>query len=300
MGVGLLFAVLTGLCWAVLAIILKYALQFASSGTIVWMRMVWAFLLLLLFFAYARRASLRKVFLKAPWLLILGGLLLSVNYFAYMHGLELTSAANAQIMIQIGPLTYLFLGVFYFKEKLRWQQWIGIIIAVTGFSFFYWDQLIGAFKDPNRYAIGNLWILLGAVTWAGFAAIQKHFFTKGWSPAEQNLLVYGLATLALLPMVTPSELPPLDTVQWAVLGLLGLNTLVAYGAFAEANQRAPASYVSLIITCNPLLTIFLLKLLEHFGSTLVEPEPIAARGYLGAFLVVSGVGLAVSMRARLK
>lgn len=299
MGVGLLFAVVTGLCWAVLAIILKYALHFSSSGTIVWMRMVWAFIILALFFAFFKRDRLIK-FVKTPWPLILGGLLLSVNYFAYMHGLELTSASNAQIMIQIGPLSYLFMGVFYFKESLRWQQWIGIAIAFIGCALFYWDQLVSALADPERYAIGNLWILLGALTWAGFAAIQKHYFTKGWTPAEQNLISYGLATLALFPMVTVSELPPLTMSQWFIMFLLGLNTLVAYGAFAEANQRAPASYVSLIITCNPLLTILLLKVMEHLGSTLVEPEPIAAQGYLGAFLVVSGVGLAVSMRARLK
>ncbi len=297
MGVGLLLAALTGICWAVLAIGLKYSLHFASAGTIVWMRMVWAFVMLAIFVTVRKPSQIKKILTQAPLLLIFGGLMLSANYFAYMTGLEMTSAANAQIMIQLGPLSYLLIGVFYFKEHLRWQQWLGIGLALLGFSLFYWDQLDAAFKDPHRYLVGNLFIFTGALTWAGFAAIQKHFFTKGWTPQEQNLLVYGLATLVLFPMVKLNELPPLDGMQWFIMFLLGLNTLVAYGAFAEANHRAPASYVSLIITCNPLLTIFILKVMEHFGSTLVTPEPISARGYIGAFCVVCGVGLAVSMRA---
>src|SRR5690606_25659913 len=105
--------------------------------------------------------------------IVIAGLFLAANYFSYMRGLELTTASNAQIMIQLGPLALLFVGVFYFKESMRLYQWIGVGIASVGFLMFYWDQLLISMED--RYSLGNSWIIIGAFTWAVFAAIQKYY-----------------------------------------------------------------------------------------------------------------------------
>jgi drug/metabolite transporter (DMT)-like permease len=281
-----------------LAIGLKYALHFTSTGTIVWVRMVFAFFMLLAYLAWRSPSKVKTVFKNPPTIILMAGLLLAFNYFGYMRGLELTTASNAQIMIQLGPLALLFIGVFYFKERLRLVQWLGIIVAGVGFVFYNWDQMIVSLKNVDQYILGNIWIFWAGLTWALFAAFQKVQFKKGWSPQMINLLVYFICLLALFPTATVSELYNLDLWQWFILFLLGLNTLVAYGAFAEAMNLIPASYVSLIVAVNPLLTIFLVGLFDHFGLTFISPEPIHWRGYLGAALVVVGVGIAVSLRAR--
>ncbi|MEK6556161.1 MAG: EamA family transporter, partial [Bdellovibrionota bacterium] len=147
--------------------------------------------------------------------------------------------------------------------------------------------------------MGNAWLLVGGFVWAVFAAFQKRLIQKhGWKPQELNLIIYALSTVLLAPMANFSELLEFNAYQMFILFLLGLNTLLAYGAFAEANKLAPASYVSLIISCNPLLTIAILKILENMGSNIVSPEPILWRGYLGAALVVAGVSIAVSFKKK--
>ena len=50
-GKGLLLAGITALCWSVLAIGLKQALLFTSSGNIVALRMMISFAFLLIYFA---------------------------------------------------------------------------------------------------------------------------------------------------------------------------------------------------------------------------------------------------------
>ncbi len=295
---GVLFAALTGVCWALLAIGLKYALHFTSTGTIVWVRMVVAFGCLLVYYSIQKPQTIKTVFISPPFGVLAAGLLLAFNYFAYMKGLELTTASNAQVMIQLGPLTLLLVGVMYFKESIRFVQWAGVALAVVGFLFFNWDQILVAMDKSDIYIRGNIWIVFAGVTWAAFATFQKLQMQKGWTPQMINLLVYGVCCLALYPTAELAELAPLNLWQWTVLFLLGLNTLVAYGAFAEAMERIPASYVSLIITINPILTIATMALFAELGISFISPEPLMWRGYLGAGLVILGVAVAVSLRSR--
>ena len=75
--------------------------------------------------------------------------------------------------------------------------------------------------------------------------------------------------------------------------LLGLNTVLAYGALAEAIRLAPASHVSLIITLNPLITILMLQIMDWLQVDWVSPEPISLYGALGAIAVVTGVAVTI-------
>jgi RarD protein len=287
----------------VLAIILKYALHFASAGTIVFVRMTVASLVLIAYYLVRNPKTLNKVFFPPHLPLVLAALLLSTNYYGYMKGLELTSASNAQIMIQVGPLVLVFIGVHYFKETMRLAQWIGVAIAALGFVLFNWDQMTVSLENVNAYLHGNGWIMVAAIAWAFYAALQKAQYKK-WTPQETNLLIFTVCALALSPLATFSEITltgpnTFSLWQWSVLIILGLNTVVAYGSFAAAMQKIPASYVSLIITLNPLLTLLLVGIIGSFGLTFIKPEPILWHGYLGAALVVIGVATAVSLRKRI-
>jgi drug/metabolite transporter (DMT)-like permease len=292
---GLLMAMTTGVCWATLAIALRQAMHFASTGTIVWFRMIVAFLILAVYYGI-RDFRLLKLFWTRP-LILIAGLNLSINYFAYMRGLELTSASNAQIMIQLGPLALLFVGVLYFKEHPAWSQVAGVVVAFAGFSLFFWDQIIQSFAHKSDYIIGNLWILLASVTWAIFASLQKGL--KGnWTTQQFNMVIYGICTFALWPTAHLTELGNWSLPVWILMLACGLNTLLAYGAFAEALKLIPASHVSLIISVNPLLTILLVTLLSTLNLSWISTEPIGWRGLIGALLVVTGISLAVFVKPR--
>lgn len=270
--------------------------------------MFFAFVMLFAILFIKKPSSIWTIFKKSRWIVLWSGLFLAVNYFAYMKGLEMTSASNAQIMIQTGPIVFLLMGVWFFDEILVFKQWVGVAIAIAGLALFNWDQLrvaaqnlsaIGSSDQAHQYLVGNAWIITGAIGWAIFAGFQKQLMKKhNWKAQELNLVIYAICSVALFPMADLSSLTGLDSFQWFILFLLGLNTLLAYGAFAEANRLAPASLVSLIISCNPLLTIFLMKVMEHLGSTVVSPEPIMWSGYLGAAFVVSGVAIAVYFKKR--
>ena len=75
---------------------------------------------------------------------------------------------------------------------------------------------------------------------------------------------------------------------------MGLNTLLAYGALAEAVECIPLSLISILITLNPLITLGGMLVLTTFGISLLPEENIRWHGYLGGLIAVSGVVLVVA------
>lgn len=70
--------------------------------------------------------------------------------------------------------------------------------------------------------------------------------------------------------------------QLACLLFCGLNTLVGYGALAEAMARWQAAQVSAIITLTLLFTLIFSNLLALFWPVSFAPPPLNFVGYSGA------------------
>lgn len=289
--IGLLFAAGTSLCWAFLAIVLKYALDFVDSGSIVWFRMLTASVCVSVFFAVKNPHQL-KILRKPPLWAVIAALCLAANYFAYMKGLELTNVTNTQILIQLATVFLILAGIFYFKEALSLIQWLGIFVAFCGFGLFYWDQLWHFADNLHTYFYGNLWLIFASLTWAVFAVLQKKLSQK-WSPQQINIITYIIAALSLTALADFSILSKLNFQQWLVLIILGFNTIIAYGCLGEALKRTPASYVGFIIALDPLVTLLILQIMNTFDMSFIEYEPLHTYGWIGAILVVTGISCAL-------
>lgn len=289
--VGLLFAAGTSFCWAVLAIVLKYALDFADSGSIAWFRMLTAAVSVSVFFAFKNPKKL-KILWSPPKLAVIAGVLLAINYFSYMKGLELTSVINAQVMIQLATIFLILAGIFYFKEFLSLLQWFGVFIAGCGFVSFYWDQLLHFSDNLQTYFYGNLWLLLASIMWAAFAVSQKKLSFK-INPQQSNMLIYSIAAISLIVLADFKSLANLNFQQWLILFILGLNTVIAYGCLGEALKRAPASHVGFVIALDPLGTFLILQIMNVYNINIIENNPIYLHEWIGALLVAAGIGCAL-------
>ncbi|MNE90063.1 putative inner membrane transporter YhbE [compost metagenome] len=101
---------------------------------------------------------------------------------------------------------------------------------------------------------------------------------------------------------------PLESLQlsplqgWLLLACC-LNTLIAYGAFAEALAHWEASRVSATLAITPLVTFAAVALAAWLWPDYVQVEQINSLAYGGAILVVLGsalVALGPSLIAGLK
>jgi len=283
---GILLALSTATMWGVLPIALKGVLETLDPLTTTFFRFSLAAVLITPYLLVRRRLPNRGK-LRSPRLffqLLAAGLLLSGNYGLYIFGLERTSPEAAQVMIQIAPMLLLIAGVFLFKESFSSNQWLGFFAFGSGLILFFNHHLGDIFIDLNDYSLGLLMISLAAVCWTGYAIMQK-ILLQEFTSEETMLAFYWLGTLVFLPFCNFSTLGQLTGMQWTLLAFCGLNTIIAYGSFAEALVHIEASRVSATIALTPLLTVGIVQLIPMEGITV---EPLGVISLLGALLVVSG------------
>ena len=104
-------------------------------------------------------------------------------------------------------------------------------------------------------------------------------------------LIYFAGALAFIPVSDLQPLATFSTLQWGLLLFCCLNTVVAYGAFAEALHHWEASKVSAVLAITPLITIGSAKLLAWIWPELVRAQELNGWSLVGACLVVAGSAL---------
>ena len=293
---GILYALSAALTWGFLAISLKVALDYVPPLTIVWMRFVVAFMVLWTILFFKERTAL-KILRKPPLLAIVAAVGLAFNYIGYIKGLDLTSPSNTQVVIQLAPLLLIVVGLVIYREKVSAQQALGFIVALFGFGIFYRDQISHLLGSPDNYNAGVVWVVAAALSWVLFASLQKSLVQK-FHAQGLNLLIYLIPGILILPWVDFKVIASFSWTIWSLMIFLGLNTLLAYGAIAEAFRFLPANKVGIIVTINPIITIVTMGLLTSIGVSWIEPERISVYGILGAVLILVGVVSAIVVQRK--
>jgi drug/metabolite transporter (DMT)-like permease len=285
---GLILALLTAACWATLPVALKITLEQLDPYTLTWFRFLVAAGVMLAWLAARKGLGGFAALNGKRWLLLsVGALLLIGNYVFYLLGVQHTTPGNAQLIIQLAPLLMALGGIFIFRESYRIGQWLGLATIAAGLALFFSDQSAHSLIGARSYALGSGLVIIAAVVWAAYALIQKQLLTRMSSPAIL-LFIYIVASVLLLPFAQPARLFELDARHWWLLGYCALNTLVAYGAFAEALAHWQASRVSTILATTPLLSLAVIAMVHSYSPALIAPERVTAIGYAGAVLVVAG------------
>jgi drug/metabolite transporter (DMT)-like permease len=300
LGLGLSLA--TALCWASLPVALKIALEQVDAITLTWFRFLVAALVTAAWLGWrGRLGGYRALPPRHRGLLAVAGVMLLGNYLFYLIGVDRTSPANAQLIIQLAPLLMALGGIFVFGERFGAAQWAGLCLLLTGLGVFFFDQLRAHGHDAGAlaggYGSGSAFVVLAAVVWAVYALLQKQLLMR-LSSMQVLLAIYALCALLLWPFASPSTLLRLDAAHAWVVAYCAVNTVVAYGAFAEALAHWEASRVSAVLASTPLLCIAAAAAAHALWPAALAPERIGALGYVGAALVVGGSAAVSLLRAR--
>ena len=288
---GLLLALTTAACWATLPIALKISLEAIDPLTLTWFRFLVAAVLMGAWLgARGRFGAYRRLGRRHWGLLALAAVMLVGNYVLYLLGVQFTTPGNAQVLIQLAPLLMAVGGIVVFGERFAIGQWAGLAMIVVGLGLFFADQWRGGPGVANDYALGSAIVVLAAVVWAVYALAQKQLLLVLDSPAVL-WIIYVVATLCLWPFAHPAALASLDATHAAMLVYCALNTLVAYGAFAEALAHWQASRVSAVLATTPLLCLASVALVHALWPAWIAPEAVGTAGYVGALAVVVGSGM---------
>ena len=288
---GILLASTTAAFWGVLAIFLKFAVKYVHPYSIVWIRYLIAFIAMVIWFFFTDRKKL-GIIIRPPLLLLAGAFFLGLNYIGYMQGIHYSGPENSQILIQLGPILLAAAGIIFFKERLSLRQFMGFIVAGIGLFIFFSDQSGHSVVGKSDYRLSVVYLVMAAVSWSIYAVFQKKL-VRTWPSQQLNLVIFGLPVLLFLPFVNFSDFSGLSLKMWLILVFLGMNTIIAYGAFAACLKYIEANKASIIITLNPIITFIVMAVLTWFDVSWITHENITVYGFAGAAFVLSGAVLAI-------
>ena len=285
---GLALSLLTALMWGLLAIALKLLLSYMDPFSITWYRMMAAAIILGVFMKIRGTfPDLSKLKGKTGVLLIVAAFGLTGNFVIYLMSLNYITPGVAQVIVQLAPVFLLIGGVFLFGESFSRVQFIGLCILIAGMLMFMNQRLADLFSQMDEYSIGVLLMILAAIVWTIYALIQK-LLLKNLRSESILFWVYLGSAIILTPTSNFSSVTSLDGLGWALLIFASINTIVAYGSFAESLDHWEASRASAVMALVPLLTLFFVAVFHYWFPEYVESENLNPFAYFGAVVVVIG------------
>jgi drug/metabolite transporter (DMT)-like permease len=285
---GLVYAGVTTLAWGLLPIALKAMLAYMDPYTITWYRFLAATVVAGgVLAATGRLPRLGRLDRTGRILMVVAIAGLIGNYVFYLLGLDYASPGSTQVLIQLAPLFLLLGGIFFLGESFARRQWLGLVALIIGLGLFFHERLPAILRLEGELIRGMGLIVLAALVWSAYALAQK-LLLRYLTAQGILLVIYAAASVVLLPFSAPASVATLTPWAWALLVFCSVNTLIAYGAFAEAMHHWQASRVSAVISLSPLLTLLFSNLLGRLPTGYAHADRIDAASLVGALLVVVG------------
>jgi len=288
---ALVLALLTAALWGVLPVALRLVTQDMDPITVTWYRFGTAAVLLGLYLAFTGglpRLSGESWAVRG--LLLAAALGLTINYVLFVVGVQMTTPATTVTVNQLANVFLLLGGLVLFHERFGKLQWGGLAILLAGQLLFFNRRLPLLFTTDARTGLGVLLVTIGSLSWAGYGLAQKQLL-KRLSSAQVLWLFYVAGMLLLWPWAHPSKLQALDAPERTALLFCALNTLVAYGAFAEAMKLWQVTRVTALVATTPLFTLLAALLAAHWLRLASAAEPLNGLAVAGAIAVVAGSAL---------
>ena len=285
---GFFLSLIAAAMWGMLPVALKELLSGMDASTIVWFRFLSAGVVLLSWLSFRQEIpKLKAVSARTRLFLLVAAAGLCSNYYLFSNSLNYVNGETSEAVIQLTTLLLIFGGVIFYKESFVGIQKIGTLLIVIGLLLFFNDRLTEFTSLENSQTIGVLIVVAAAITWTAYALLQKQLLQSYTSP-QILLLIYLFSVVVLMPFISPMSLFALSKFQLALLLFCCINTLVAYGCFAEALNLWDASKVSAVLALAPLFTIGSLKLTVFFYPDYAFSDRLSWISIIGALLLVVG------------
>ncbi|MDO4983827.1 MAG: DMT family transporter [Eubacteriales bacterium] len=255
--------------------------RFAHAPAIVmaFFRMCIAAVIMLPIVLVKNRQELFSLAKKDLLLSMLSGVFLGLHFTTYFLSLDYTSIASSTTLACTEVFFVAFSLVFFFKETVSKQAWLGIIVAFAGSVIIALSDL-GSGKDMFK---GDLIALLAGLLMAFYTIIGK-VVRKNVTTNTYTFIVYTMAaiTVACAAAVTKTELFAVNgRILLCAAGTAIVCTLLGHSIFSWGLKYVQASYVSNAKMLSPVYATI-------FGVILFREIPDIL-GIVGCITVIAGV-----------
>lgn len=300
--IGLLLISVAVLSWGTLPVALKLTTDFIDPITLTWFRFLFALVASFIMQLMLKQLDQFKGLSTKAWAMLLTASVCSVlNYTTFVYALEHLTPGQAQLNFQTAPFFLAFGGILFFKERLTAIQMTGFATLALGMLLFFNPYLDFSGSNANEQLwLGVLIIQFSALSWTSYALIQK-VLVKQISPNNILLFIYVFGIIVMLPMCDFSAAANYNADQWTIIFYTALNTLLAYGCFAQSMRYLSTAQTGAMIALTPLLSFAATNWAATVPSfqQIIVPAPINALSALGVVLVIFSV-IAIQVLPELK
>lgn len=270
------------LIWGSSFIALKAALIDTQPYTIIFLRMLIASLIFILFLKRFFRYKLNRQDIQ--YLLLLSLFEPALYFILEVNALRFTSASQAGIVTSTMPLITAILAGLILKELITKKVVVGSLLSMVGVVVL--SLSAESSQSASNPLLGNLLELGAMVCAAGYTIVAKHLSSK-FSALYITASQAFLGALFFLPFfLYEIEKHSLNISTVSILWILYLGiivTLGGYGLYNFALTKIDASRAAVFINLIPIFAVVLGYLILNEKLTILQ--------FFAAILIVVGVAL---------
>lgn len=272
--------------WGASFIATKVALRDVSPVTVVWLRFTLGVVILGIAVASRKQFALPGG-KDLAYFALLGFLGITFHQWLQSNGLVTAQATSTAWIVATTPIFIAILGWLILKEKLRWLQALGIVLAFVGVLLVVTNGNLASLVTGHFGEPGDLLIMISAPNWAIFSILSRYGLRR--HPAALMMLyVMGLGWVftSILFFSGPgiAQVSQLTLKGWLGVVFLGVFCSgLAYIFWYDALQALPASQVGVFLYIEPLVTVMV--------AAAVLGEPLLLASLLGGAIILFGVWL---------
>jgi len=241
--------------WGTSFIATKTLLDELTPETIISLRLILGSILLTILAFLTKNKFTVK--LKSHVYIFVLALIAVFHLWIQVTGLKFTTASNTGWIIGTAPIFMAILAAIFFKEKVKFLQAGGILIAMFGVLL-----LIGKGDFKNISLIenkGDLMVLASAFTWGVYSMVNKKI-SLSYSPLMTILYLFIMMAIIIIPFNvnenSVNSVIHLSAVGWISILFLGLLCSgVAYVIWAQALRDLESTKVGAFLYFEPIVTV---------------------------------------------
>lgn len=236
---------------------------------------------LALFLILPRGDRLLILHTRHSLLIILAGILFTLDILLYFYSIKLTSLSNASLPYNMQPVFMALLATLLLKEKMKARYIFSFFFAIVGVGVLLAPSLI---KVSYADIEGIGYALTGALLLAIIAVIAKEINIEAMTFVYYQMLI---ATICLLPFVRITSVINIDTLV-IILIIALLHTALAYILYYDGLRTVNFQHV--------IVLTYLIPLVAALTGWLLFQEAITIYTVVGGLIIIISNGTMVVFR----
>lgn len=225
------------------------------------------------------RKNLKNIYLPDMLLMFFSGVFLALDLIFWNTSFSYTTVANANLLVNLVPITIIPLSYFFYKEKLSKSFFVGLIVLSFGIIVLINGKVTA---NPENFK-GDMYAFIASIFYGLFLFSVSN--ARKRVPAKVIMFVAGFGSLVTLfiAMILTEGIQYPTTIQEAIplVGLAIFSQLLGQGLMSYCIGKIKITLSSLLVLSQPIVAALY--------SFILFQEKISLQEIVGIIIVLTGI-----------